>query len=208
MLDVKKEIKSSFVENKLAIGISAAILIVFLLIGYFLAPQLDELLNPVVNELANKVHSGEIQVSFQSIFSNNIRVVFLSFLFGALFGFSALILAFNGLFVGYFTAIQDDFFNTLLLLVPHGIFELPACVIACASGFVLFNFIFRFMKSLLKQNNGSITGNAYTAYVENFDKLKQAIILLMIASILMIIAGIVEVYFTVPIADFVTSVFG
>lgn len=53
MLDVKKEIKSSFVENKLAICISAAILIVFLLIGYFLAPQLDELLNPVVNELAN-----------------------------------------------------------------------------------------------------------------------------------------------------------
>ncbi|WP_458453880.1 stage II sporulation protein M [Methanobrevibacter sp.] len=208
MLDVKREIKSAFAENKMAIAISTAILIVFLLIGFFLAPQLDELLNPVVNELANKVHSGEIQVSFQSIFSNNIRVVFLSFLFGALFGFSALILAFNGLFVGYFTAIQNDFFNTLLLLLPHGIFELPACVIACASGFVLFHFILRFFKSFVKNENGSITSNAYMAYVDNFDKLKQAIMLLAVASILMVIAGIVEVYLTVAIADFIHSIIG
>lgn len=207
MLDFKNEIKSAFGENKLAIGISAAILIVFLIIGYFLAPQLDELLHPVVNDLANRVHSGEIQISFQSIFANNIRVVVMSFLLGALFGFSALILAFNGLFVGYFTGMQDDFFNTVILLLPHGIFELPSCVIACASGFVLFNFIFRFSKSLLKEKNSSLTAGAYAAYVENFDKLKQAIILLMVASVLMIIAGIVEVYLTVPIADFVTSIF-
>jgi uncharacterized membrane protein SpoIIM required for sporulation len=46
----------------------------------------------------------------------------------------------------------------------------------------------------------------YASYVENFDKLKQAIILLMVATVLMIIAGVIEVYLTLPIAEFITSV--
>ena len=206
MMDFKKEIKLAFSENKLAIYVSIVILVISLLLGYFLESSLHTYLNPVVEQVENQVRSGEITITFQSIFSNNIKIVFLMFILGIFCCFSALILAFNGFFIGYFTAVQDDLFLTLLMLVPHGIFELPSCVIACASGFVLFNFLLKFLKALLKQENGSISNKLYASYVENFDKLKQAIILLMVATVLMIIAGVIEVYLTLPIAEFITSV--
>ena len=207
MIDFKKEIKLAFTENKLAISVSIAILVISLLLGYFLESSLHAYLNPVVEQIENQVQSGEIALTFQSIFSNNIKIVFLMFIFGIFCCFSAVILAFNGFFIGYFTAVQEDLFLTLLMLIPHGIFELPSCVIACASGFVLFNFLVRFLKTFVKQENGSISNQLYASYVENFDKLKQAIILLMVASVLMIIAGVIEVYLTLPIAEFVMSSF-
>ena len=206
MMDFKKEIKLAFSENKLAIYVSIAILVISLLLGYFLESSLHAYLDPVVDQVENQVRSGEITITFQSIFSNNIKIVFLMFILGIFCCFSALILAFNGFFIGYFTAVQDDLFLTLLMLIPHGIFELPSCVIACASGFVLFNFLLRFLKTLLKQENGSISSQLYASYVESFDKLKQAIILLMVATVLMIIAGVIEVYLTLPIAEFITSI--
>lgn len=207
MIDFKKEIKQAFTENKKAVYASIAILVISLLVGYFLEPYLNSFLNPVVENISNQVRSGDIQLTFQSIFSNNIKIVFIMFIMGVLCCFSAVILAFNGLFVGYFTAIQDDLFTTLLMLIPHGIFELPSCIIACASGFVLFNFILNFFKTFAKQEDGPISSQLYDSYVDNFDKLKQAIILLAVSTILMIIAGFVEVYLTLPIAEFITSNF-
>ena len=207
MIDFKKEIRQAFTENKMAVYASIALLVISLLAGYFLEPYLNSFLNPVVENISNQVRTGNIQLTFQSIFSNNIKIVFIMFLMGVLCCFSAVILAFNGLFVGYFTAIQDDLFTTLLMLIPHGIFELPSCIIACASGFVLFNFILNFFKTFAKQEDGPISSQLYDSYVDNFDKLKQAIILLAVSTILMIIAGFVEVYLTLPIAEFITSNF-
>lgn len=207
MIDFKKEIKQAFAENKKAVYASIAILVISLLAGYFLKPYLNSFLNPVVENISNQVRSGDIQLTFQSIFSNNIKIVFIMFIMGVLCCFSAVILAFNGLFIGYFTAIQDDLFTTLLMLVPHGIFELSSCIIACASGFVLFNFIVNFFKTFAKQEDGPISSQLYDSYVDNFDKLKQAIVLLAVSAILMIIAGFIEVYLTLPIAEFITSRF-
>lgn len=206
MFDFKKEIRLAFSENKMAILISFAILILSLILGYYLEPYLYDILNPVLDEFTKQVESGNIQLTFQSIFSNNIRIVFLMFIFGVLFCFSALILAFNGFFVGYVVGTTDNVGQTLLLLIPHGIFELPSCAIACASGFVLFNFAFRFAKSFVTKKNMSIFNSAYEAYAENFDKLKQAVLLLLVSTVLMIIAGMIEVYLTVPIANFLTSI--
>lgn len=201
MLDFKKEIKLAFTENKLAIVISIVILLVSLILGYFLEPYLHPYMNPVVEEFSKQVESGNIQLTFQSIFSNNIRIVFLMFLFGLLFCFSALILSFNGFFVGYFTARTGNLFNTLLLLVPHGIFEFSSCILACSSGFVLFRFAYNLIKTWFGENI-----SFYDSYVVNFDKLKQAILLLMVSAVLMIIAGFVEVYLTIPISDFISSI--
>ena len=207
MLDFKKEIRLAFTENKGAIGIAVAILIFSLILGYYLEPYLHAYLNPVVENLSKQVESGSIKLTFHSIFSNNIRIVFLMFIFGLLFCFSALILSFNGFFVGYFVAVNNnELFKTLLMLIPHGIFEFSSCIIACASGFVLFKFLYRFLKAFAKKEEGSISNQLYESYVENFDKLKQAIILLMVATVLMIIAGIFEVYLTIPIASFIISI--
>lgn len=207
MLDFKKEIILAFSENKMAICISIAILLISLILGYVLEPNLHAYLNPVVENLSKQVETGNIKLTFHSIFSNNIRIVFFMFIFGLLCCFSALILAFNGFFVGYFVAVNsNDMFKTLLLLIPHGIFEFSSCIIACASGFVLFKFLYLFLKAFARNDEGSLSNQLYESYVENFDKLKQSIMLLLVATVLMIIAGIFEVYLTLPIANFILSI--
>lgn len=202
MLD---EVKRAFSENKLAICASIAILLISLMLGYFLEPYLYSYFNPVVDELSQKVQQGVITLTFQSLFFNNIKIVLWMFVFGITAFISALILAFNGFFAGYYVATTDNLFQTLLLIVPHGIFEFSSCILACASGFVLFNFIYKLLKTLYGLDNGPVRELLSTSFAASFDKLKQAVILLVIASILMAIAGFVEAYLTLPIAEFLYS---
>lgn len=203
MLD---EVKRAFSENKLAIAASIAILFISLILGYFLEPYLYSYFNPVVEDLTQKVQQGTITLTFMSIFFNNIQIVFSMFIFGVTCIFSAVLLGFNGFFAGYYVATTDNQFQALLLIVPHGIFEFSSCILACASGFVLFNFIYKFLKSLYEQDNGPVMVLLSTSFNAGFDKLKQAVILLLIASILMAIAGFVETYLTLPIAEWLYSI--
>ena len=113
------EIKSAFSENRIAILSSIAILLISIILGYLLQPQLYDYLNPVVDDLTEKVQTGVITLTFQSIFFNNIQIVFSMFVYGLLFCFSALILGFNGFFVGYYVATSDNIVSTLLLIIPH-----------------------------------------------------------------------------------------
>lgn len=200
------EVKSAFTENKLAIISAVAIFFISIILGYLLEPHLHGFLNPVVEDMAEKLEKGVIQLTFQSIFFNNIKIVFSMFIYGMLLCFSALILAFNGFFVGYYVATTDDLFKTFLLIMPHGIFEFSSCIVACASGFVLFNFLYRFFKALFKTDTDSVKEMLSISFNESSEKLKQAIILLVIASILMAIAGFIEVYLTIPIAEFIYSI--
>ena len=204
---VKTEVKKAFVENKFAIIASAIILFISLILGYLLEPYLYSYFNPVVEDLTEKVQTGVIQLTFQDIFLNNIMIVLQMFIFGLLFCFSALILAFNGFFVGYYTAISPNLLQVLLLTIPHGIFEFSSCILACASGFVLFNFIYRLVKTFLKEKEGKFFDRLIYSYDKNFDKLLQAFILLALASVLMIIAGIIEAYITLPLGEFLFSLF-
>lgn len=200
-----EEVKSAFVENRFALLAALAIFIVSVVLGYLLEPYVHGLFNPIVDELTQKVKTGVIKVTFWSIFSNNIRIVFSMFIYGIAFCFSAVILAFNGFFASYYVATQDNLTNTMLLIVPHGIFEFPSCIIACASGFVLFNFILKFLRAINAQENGPVKPIVKNAFVKSYPKLKQAVILLIIASILMAIAGFVETYLTLPIAEWMLN---
>lgn len=202
------EVKLAFTENKLAIISAVAIFFISIILGYFLEPYLHGFLNPVVEDMSEKLQKGVIQLTFQSIFFNNIKIVFSMFIYGMLLCFSALILAFNGFFVGYYVATTDNLFKTFLLIMPHGIFEFSSCIVACASGFVLFNFLYRFFKALFKTDTDSVKEMLSISFNESSEKLKQAIILLVIASILMAIAGFIEVYLTIPIAEFIYSMVG
>ncbi|MBR4447100.1 stage II sporulation protein M [Methanobrevibacter sp.] len=200
------EVKLAFSENKLAIISAIAILFISLILGYFLEPYLHSFLDPLVDDLTHKVQTGVIKLTFQSIFFNNIQIVFAMFIYGLFLCLSAVILAFNGFFVGYYVATTDNLFQTLLLIIPHGIFEFSSCIIACASGFVLFNFLYKFLKTLNDQENGPVKELLSISFNASSEKLKQAIILLIIASILMAIAGFVEAYLTLPIANFINSI--
>jgi uncharacterized membrane protein SpoIIM required for sporulation len=196
------DIKSAFSENKLAICLSIAILFISLILGYILAPSLHSYLNPVVEDLTQKVESGVITLTFTDIFFNNFRIIVEMFVFGVACCFSVLMLAFNGFFVGYYVGTADDVVRVLLLIIPHGIFEFSSIILACASGLILFNFIYSFLKALWFDKNESVKVSLKNSYDASSKKLKHAIIVFLIASVLMVIAGIIEVYFTVPIAEF------
>lgn len=202
MLD---EIKLAFSENKLAILTAVAILIISLILGYYLEPYLHSYLNPVVEELTRRIQSGDLSITFHDIFLNNLKVICSMFIGGLLFCFSALILAFNGFFVGYYVASTHDLLTVSLYIIPHGIFEFSSCILACASGFVLFKFAYRFIKNVFNDNHYSISESLADSYAENYDKLKQSLILFTIAVVLMVIAGIIETYLTVHIAEFILS---
>ena len=203
---ILEEIKSAFVENKTALLLAVAIFFFFFFLGFLLNPYLHDLLNPVVEDLTQKVKQGVIKLTFKSLFMNNIRIVFLMFVLGVFFCFSAAILAFNGFFTGYYVATTDNLFESAMLIIPHGIFEFSSCIIACAAGFVLFSFLVRFLKTFIKQHDVPIREMIAISFDASSDKLKQAIILLVVASILMAIAGFVEAYLTIHIAELIMPI--
>lgn len=202
------EIKSVFVENKWAIYISIAILFISLILGYFLEPHLYSYFNPVVDNLTQKVQSGAIKLTFQDIFLNNLKVILMMFIYGIGCCISVLVLSFNGFFAGYYVATKSNQVAVLMYIIPHGIFEFSSCILACASGIVLFNFVYKFLKAAWNQDEGSILQRLLNSFDESYIKLKQALIIFAISLILMVIAGFVEVYLTIPIANFVLSILG
>lgn len=194
------EIKLAILENKLAIYISLFILIFSLILGYLLEPYLYSYFHPVVDDLTQKVQTGTIQLTFADIFLNNLKIIIQMFFYGLLFCLCIFLLAYNGFFIGYYVAIQDNLFRVLAMLVPHGIFELSSCIFSCASGLVLFNFLIKFFKIYLKEDI-----SLKDAFLINIFKLKQAVLIFIVSVILMIIAGFVEVYLTIPIAYFLLN---
>lgn len=203
---ILEEIKSAFAENKLAIFVSIAILFISLILGYIFEPQLYDYFNPVVDDLTQKIQSGTVKITFQDIFLNNINIIFSMFIYGMCFCFSALILGFNGFFVGYYVATSNNLVATLLLIIPHGVFEFSSCILACASGFVLFHFVLKFLVTLWREDDDSVKLSILKSFDEAFPKLKQAIILFIISAILMAIAGFVEAYLTLPIASAIANI--
>jgi uncharacterized membrane protein SpoIIM required for sporulation len=202
------EVKRAIVDNKLVIVAATIIFFSSLILGYVLEPNLYSYFNPVVDDFTQKVESGVIQLTFEDIFFNNIKIISQMFIYGIIFCFSVLILAFNGFFVGYYVATCDNLIYTLLLIIPHGIFEFSSCILASAAGFILFNFIYRFLKTFWEYDDDSASESLKFSFRENFYKLKQALIIFLIAAILMVIAGIVEVYLTIPIANYIVSLLG
>ena len=92
---IHNEVKRAFIENKFAIFASAFILFISLILGYVFEPYLYSYLNPVVEDVTNKVQTGVIQLTFQDIFINNIMIVLRMFIYGLFFCFSALILGYK-----------------------------------------------------------------------------------------------------------------
>ena len=80
-MNLKKEVKSAFVENKNLIIFSALILFISIILGYVLEPYLYSYFNPIVEEFTDKIQSGVIQLTFHDIFINNILVDLRMFIF-------------------------------------------------------------------------------------------------------------------------------
>lgn len=162
-------------------------------IGYLLAGFLDILLAPLMREFKKSVIEEGITII--SIFSHNLQAILLLYLGGlSLSIFTGLFLALNGLFMGYF-ATKVPLVDFILLVAPHGMFEIPGIIIAGVAGFRLSSFIIHFIGDLIR-GPGSFTQKLKKSSYNNIREFKDSLLLFIIAVILILIAAIIEAEFT------------
>ena len=219
---VKDEVKSAFSNNKMILLISTLLFVVPMLMGYFYADSIAEYIKPMVDAFEKQVEEGAITLTTHSLFINNVSVAIILYALSALGGvLGAIILANNGLFIGYY-GVDFNIWAYLALTLPHGIFEIPAIIIATAGGFVLLSFMLHFIWGLISPDlsyldifdpyfsNVKITPKQRltASFMKNQNKLKESFIFLCISVVLLIIAAFIEANITLPLASWLFSSFG
>ncbi|BBL63000.1 hypothetical protein MARBORIA2_12050 [Methanobrevibacter arboriphilus] len=198
--------KSAFSENKFIILFSTLLFVIPMLFGYFFASYISEAMNPVINSFRERVQQGDIQLTHDSIFFNNVYVGIILYCGAITFGLlTASVLISNGVFIGYF-ATKMPLYSFLLLTLPHGIFEIPAIIIAGSSGFIMFKFLVEFFKGIVKpvitndEVRLSVKNRIANSLNNNINRLTQSLVLLGFSVVLFIIAAFIEAYLTIGIA--------
>ena len=123
----------------------SVIFFAFALLGYFNPSYIPEYMLKIIKELVEKTANMNPLQLFIFIFKNNLTSIFLGMVFGVVLGIYPLIITiFNGYFGGFVAqrAAASSGYPVLLKLLPHGIFELPAIIIAMAVGARFGMFIF------------------------------------------------------------------
>ncbi|MBE6513041.1 MAG: stage II sporulation protein M [Methanobrevibacter olleyae] len=218
----KEETKAAFSNNKMLLLLSILLFVIPLLIGYFYADSISEYIQPMVDNFRNQVEEGTITLTTHSIFTNNVTVAFILYALGALGGvLGAIVLANNALFIGYFGA-DFDIIAYLILTLPHGIFEIPAIILATTGGFVLLSFILHFIWNLMSPDYSYLNlfdpyfsdvkispkQRITAAFKKNQNKIKESFIFLCLGVIFLIIAAFIEANITLPLANWIFSLFG
>jgi uncharacterized membrane protein SpoIIM required for sporulation len=173
------------------------IFVVFLYICSFL---LGYTIIPVASN-GEKVYNVEVlrlqKVNFIDILRNNL-IVIIQLIVGALvFGLLTVInIVFNGLSFGFLVsrAFQKSLslYAVASLTFPHGIFEIPAIIVAGAAGFKI---PYEIVRYLMGKKEQPLTK----------EDIKEYITLALISIILIVIAAFVEAYITPRIAEYFLS---
>lgn len=218
----KKEVKAAFSNNKKLLLLATLIFVIPLLIGYFYPDQIAAYVQPIADNFEKNIADGTVELTTNSLFVNNVTVAFILYALGALGGlFGAIILANNALFMG-FTGTKFNLLAYLALVVPHGIFEIPAIIIATTGGFVLLSFVLHFLWGLKSPDYSYLDvfdpyfsdvkitiGQRFVAsFKKNQNKLKESFVLLCISVVFLIIAAFIEANITLPLASVFFSIFG
>ena len=139
---LKELYKESFAfikESRNCIYLAIGLFLVFALVGYFVPPtqEIEDQILALIRGLSVRFEGLNTFETIWEIFSNNLTVSFTAIIFGLAFGFMPLFVAiFNGYLVGYVAnyAVSQKGILILWKLFPHGIFELPAVLIAVGLG--------------------------------------------------------------------------
>ncbi|MGL4670198.1 MAG: stage II sporulation protein M [Methanobacteriaceae archaeon] len=192
---LKKEIIIAFKNNRFLVLFSTVLFLGSMLTGYIFSGFLASFLTPIVSNFKERVVSGEIKIETFSIFKNNLNVIIMMYVGGIALGIlPAIILVYNGLFIGYFASLSVNISKFLILTLPHGIFEIPAIILAASASFVFVKFIILFINNLIsykeianrninlnnnfnynnshdisRNNNNSFNPNSSDEMINNFD---------------------------------------
>lgn len=171
------------------------VLIVSILLGYMESGTIEQAFQKsgFDQELQKQVEkisaSPNFWYIFSSIFLNNFFASIQVILLGALlffFPFGMLIM--NGMLVGYILAQvsqllgKDPFFLFATMILPHGIFELPAIILACILGFRFGWFIVSFLSTLFTRDEEKRRMVAFSLrnYLQRFSPMLFGITILLV----------------------------
>lgn len=219
---VKDEIKLAFKNNKKLLLLSTLIFIIPMLIGYYYADNISSYIQPMVDSFEQRVEDGTVTLSTSSLFVNNVEVAIILYALAALGGLlGAVVLGNNGLFIGYYGTFLD-LKTYLALTLPHGIFEIPAIIIATTGGFVLLSFILHFIYNVIYPDYSytdifdpyfsdvklTTKERLSAAFDKHQSKIKESFIFLCLSAVMLIIAAFIEANLTIPLANWIFSLFG
>lgn len=194
-------------RNETFFILSAMMFIASIFIGYAFAGMLEPVLGKMLSDFKRRLVQGELQLTTFSLFANNLKVALLLYGGGLIFGLvTAFYLISNGVFIGY-TAAQFQLGDFIIYTLPHGVFEVLGIIIAGAAGFKLGSIVLNILKGLLKlQSDFSMSNQLKYLLEANWDDLKDTLIMMGIAVVLIMIAAIIEANFTITWASYMKGV--
>ncbi|MCU4972148.1 stage II sporulation protein M [Halobacteria archaeon AArc-m2/3/4] len=198
---VREALTDAWDEHRGYVGFATALFLVGVIIGIalvlagynlieFMLELLDEEL--VVDEEMMGEGGQEIELSAQFFVLQNTPPFVLSILGAVTIGLlTVAIMVFNGVLVGniaYAIGQETGFGLILALLLPHGIFELPALFIAAGVGFRLLH---RFVQRVRGTREAFVT-KPY---------LYRTGILVLLGYCMLLLAAFIEAYVTIAVAE-------
>lgn len=168
-------LKESLYYNRWLLLIASLLLIIPMIIAYFFRNDLKFAMEPAIKQLQENISKDKF--TFKDIYLNNANVALLLYMGSLTFGLiPAFILISNGALIGYATIHSPSLIDFLILILPHGIFELPAIIIGAAGSFRLSLFFIKFInysvdeKKLLSKilkYNADYSSNIYNNNIYN-----------------------------------------
>ncbi|SEK47307.1 stage II sporulation protein M [Methanobrevibacter gottschalkii] len=197
-------------ENKKLILLMSVIFIISVAVGFIFQDIIYKEISPIFEKMVREfVNDPNSNLGFE-IFINNIRASLLTYVLSVFFALMAVFsLILNGIILGavggaYMSA--DPVYNGIMflaLILPHGIFEIPALIFSSVAGILLFKFIFKYLKTFVKRDDLSLKE------ILDMHKviIKHSIILLILSFVLFVIAAAIEGNFTSAFAKWIQTLF-
>lgn len=212
----KREVKSSIADNRWLICLMFSLYVISAVLAWIFHAQLLEILNPFLGEIKAEMSREFTMDPALELFINNetagLTTYFSSVFFGIMSFVSVIV---NGMAIGIVggkVVSMDPFRMSLMfiaLIVPHGIFEIPALIFESVAGVLLFLFIWRFLKTIDTTRNDAsgFKLRAKNSWRLNRIYLKQSIVLMVFSCFLLIVAALIEGHVTEHVGMWVDSFF-
>lgn len=201
----------SLKEHKKMIIILYAVFIISFIATWILAGDtISANMQNIVNNTASTTTPSTVEISPIDLFVRNAGGGIVTYIASIFFGiFAIAIVIYNGANIGamgpIFSSVKaNGGLQYIIYLIPHGIFEITGTIIQSVAGILLFLFIWRFLKGIIKGENGTKL-SAKDSFEKNKKVLIQSVVLLIFATILMLIAAPIEAYISVPLSEMIVG---
>ena len=185
-----KKMIDTIKKDSALFNISLGLFVFGVLIGVMVQLAYPELIQHFIDQFSEYLRSIVDTDATKSsmmvmIFLNNLRVAIMAFLLGIIFGIvPTMVLIVNGVILGVLGTMMGQNGNLLtflVLIIPHGVIEIPAILFSCVAGYKLFLGWISNKRHLKKEFN-------------------ESLLIIAGVSVMLFLAAIIESFFTSTLA--------